>query len=235
MAKAKQRASLISMIAIAAACVAAPALIAVAAPAPQQPAATQTDTLIHAGRLLADPASGRVLTQQTILVRDGKIVSITAGYTTARSGQKVVDLKSSFVLPGLIDSHVHITGEQGPNSRLDSLTSTSADDAITGAGFGMKTLLAGFTTVADLGAETNAIMALRKGIARGTIAGPRIIAAGPAVSVHGGHGDIEVMPHLLGVSRVRPERTCDTAHAGASLCTDYDLTQRRGAPVSWRP
>ena len=75
MAKAKQRASLISMIALTAACIAAPALIAVAAPAPQQPATTQADTLIHAGRVLADPASGRVLTEQSILVRSGRIVS----------------------------------------------------------------------------------------------------------------------------------------------------------------
>lgn len=201
-----------------AACASAGALLATA----QQPAAPQ-ETLIHAGRLLADPASGRVLTQQTILVRDGQIVSIAAGYTSARSGQKVVDLKSSFVMPGLIDSHVHITSEQGPDARLNALISTSADDAIAGAGFGMKTLQAGFTTVADLGAETNAIMALRKGIARGVIAGPRIIAAGPAVSVHGGHGDVNGVPRSL-VDLYRGPGVCsgpdDCARATRELVRD---------------
>ena len=223
MGNAKRRTSLISMIALAAACIAAPALIAVAAPAPQQPAATQADTLIHAGRVLADPASGRVLTEQSILVRNGRIVSISAGYAAPANGATVVDLKTSFVLPGLIDSHVHITGEQGPDSRLNSLISTSADDAITGAGFAMKTLQAGFTTIADLGAETNAIMALRKGIARGVIGGPRIIAAGPAVSVHGGHGDVNGVPRDL-VDLYRGPGVCsgadDCARATRELVRD---------------
>ena len=90
---------------------ATPALLATA-----QQASAEPDTLIYAGKLLADPASGRVLTQQTITVRSGRIVSVAAGYTKAPSGAKVVDLKNAFVLPGLIDSHVHITGEQGPDS-----------------------------------------------------------------------------------------------------------------------
>jgi len=218
MSSKKLRNGLIAAATLAVACAAAPALLATA----QQPA-TEPDTLVYAGKLLADPASGRVLTQQTITVRNGRIVSVAAGYTKAPSGAKVVDLKNAFVLPGLIDSHVHITGEQGPTSRLDGLLSTSADDAITGAGFGMKTLLAGFTTVADLGAETNAIMALRKGIARGTIPGPRIIAAGPAVSVHGGHGDANGIPPSL-VPLYRGPGVCsgpdDCARATRELVRD---------------
>ncbi len=161
----------------------------------QQPAATET--LIHAGRLLADPASGRVLTQQTILVRDGKIVSISGGYANARSGQKVVDLKTSFVLPGLIDSHVHLASEQGPDARLNGFLKTQSDAAIDAAGFAMKTLEAGFTTVADLGGPAESILALRSGIARGAIPGPRILSAAGGVSVHGGHGDANGMPRDL--------------------------------------
>lgn len=158
----------------------------------QQPASQ--DTIIHAGRVLAEPASGQVLTQQTILVRNGRIVSISNGYSRVPSGAKLVDLKNSFVLPGLIDSHVHITSEQGPSARLDEFIKTSADQAIDGAGYAMKTLEAGFTTVADLGADANAILALRNGIAKGIIGGPRIITSAGAISVHGGHGDANGMP-----------------------------------------
>lgn len=175
----------------------------------QQPAAS-TETLIHAGRLLADPASGRVLTQQTILVRDGKIVSITAGYTSPRAGQKAVDLKNSFVLPGLIDSHVHLASEQGPDSRLNGFLKTESDAAIDAAGYAMKTLQAGFTTVADLGGPSESILALRSGIARGVVPGPRIISAAGAVSVHGGHGDANGMPADL-VPHFRGAGVCSGA------------------------
>ena len=185
-----KRIGLVSALALLAACASVPALLATA----QQPTAAASDTYIHAGRLLADPASGRVLTQQTILVRDGKIVSITAGYTSAPRGTKVVDLKSSFVLPGLIDSHVHITSEQGPDARLNQFMMTSSDGAIAGAGYALKTLQAGFTTVADLGADAEAILALRNGVAKGIIPGPRIITSAGAISVHGGHGDANGIP-----------------------------------------
>jgi imidazolonepropionase-like amidohydrolase len=158
----------------------------------QQP--PSQDTIIHAGRVLAEPASGQVLTQQTILVRNGRIVSISNGYSRVPSGAKLVDLKNAFVLPGLIDSHVHITSEQGPSARLDEFIKTSADQAIDGAGYAMTTLEAGFTTVADLGADANAILALRNGIAKGVIGGPRIITSAGAISVHGGHGDANGMP-----------------------------------------
>jgi imidazolonepropionase-like amidohydrolase len=163
---------------------------------------------VQAGRLLADPATGKVETAKTLVLENGKVVRIVDGYV-AEKGGKVVDLKDSFVLPGLIDSHVHLTHEQNPNSRLQNVTS-SADDALVGAGFARKTLMAGFTTVADLGGENQAIFALRDGIKRGDVPGPRIIAAGSAVSIHGGHGDVngysdEVM-HVL-----RPTSVCSGA------------------------
>ncbi|MBO9543959.1 amidohydrolase family protein [Caulobacter sp.] len=164
---------------------------------------------VQAGRLLADPATGKVETAKTLVLENGKVARIVDGYVSEPGG-KVVDLKDSFVLPGLIDSHVHLTGQQGPNSRLDEVTQSSADQAMVGAGYARKTLMAGFTTVADLGAENNAIFALRDGIKRGDVPGPRIIAAGSAVSIHGGHGDVngysdEVM-HVL-----RPTSVCSGA------------------------
>ncbi|WP_421736343.1 amidohydrolase family protein [Caulobacter sp.] len=164
---------------------------------------------VQAGRLLADPATGKVETARTVVIENGKVARIADGYVSEPGG-KVVDLKDSFVLPGLIDSHVHLTGQQGPTSRLDEVTQSSADQAMVGAGFARKTLMAGFTTVADLGAENHAIFALRDGIKRGDVIGPRIIAAGSAVSVHGGHGDVngysEEVMHVL-----RPTSVCSGA------------------------
>lgn len=145
-------------------------------------------TYVQAGRLLADPGSGKVETEQTLVVQGGKILRIEAGYTSA-PGARVIDLHDAFVLPGLIDSHVHLTGEQGPNSQLEEFTKTRSDLALDGAWNGMKTLRAGFTTVADLGAPNESIFALRDAIRTGRIPGPRIIASGAAISVHGGHGD----------------------------------------------
>lgn len=183
-----------------------PALLANA----QQTPAAQPDTLILAGKLLADPASGRVLTQQSILIRNGRIVSITAGYAKPANGAKVVDLKNAFVLPGLIDSHVHLTSETGPDSRLNEFIKTSADQAIDGAGYALTTLEAGFTTVADLGGDAEAVLAMRDGIAHGVIPGPRIIASAGAVSVHGGHGDANGRPRAM-VDVLRPNSVCSGA------------------------
>ena len=164
---------------------------------------------VQAGRLLADPATGKVETAKTVVINGGKVTRIVDGYVSEPGG-KVVDLRDSFVLPGLIDSHVHLTGEQGPSSRLDEVTQSSADQAMIGAGFARKTLMASFTTVADLGAENAAIFALRDGIKRGDVVGPRIIASGSAVSVHGGHGDVngfsEEVMHVL-----RPGSVCSGA------------------------
>ena len=109
--------------------------------------------------------------------------------------------KRQFVLPGLIDSHVHLTGQQNPNARLEEVTLSDADQAMVGARYARRTRMAGFTTVADLGASNQAIFALRNAVRNGDVPGPRIIAAGSSVSIHGGHGDIngyrEDVMHLL--------------------------------------
>lgn len=156
-------------------------------------AAHAQDTYIHAGRLLADPASGRVEAERTIVVRaDGRIAQVAPGYLPAPAGAKLIDLKSRFVLPGLIDSHVHILHEGNPNQRLETVTQSEADSALMGAHYAKKTLDAGFTTVADLGAGEggDAIFALRDAIAAGRIPGPRILAAGSTLTPSGGHADV---------------------------------------------
>ena len=183
--------------------VTAAVLAATSAQAQQAPAvaavsAEQPTTFVQVWRLLADPASGRVLRDKTLVIRGNQVVEIRDGFV---GDGKVVDLRSAFVLPGLIDSHVHLTSQQSPTGRLDNVTESNATQAMIGARYARRTLNAGFTTVADLGASNEAIFALRDAVRRGDVPGPRIIAAGSAVSVHGGHGDIngyrEDVMHLL--------------------------------------
>jgi imidazolonepropionase-like amidohydrolase len=162
------------------------AAITLAAVVPQ--AAADDVTFIHAGQLLADPASGRVLTNQTIVVRDGRVAEIRDGLVDGPG--HIIDLRRKFVLPGLIDSHVHLCHENGPADRMQRVTMTAADWAVQGARFARVTLRAGFTTVANLGDENDAIFALRDGIARGDVPGPRVLAAGHVLSPHGGDGDV---------------------------------------------
>lgn len=170
------------------------------APAPVSP--VEGTTFVHVGRLLADPATGVVQRDKTLVIEGNRIVAVRDGFV---GEGRIVDLRSSFVLPGLIDSHVHLTGEQNPNSRLEGVTESDVDQAFVGARFAQRTLMAGFTTVADLGATNETIFGLRDAVRRGDVAGPRIIASGEAVSVHGGHGDIngyrdDIMHMLSGES-----------------------------------
>ncbi|MBJ7485444.1 amidohydrolase family protein [Brevundimonas sp.] len=181
-------------------------------------------TFVQVGRLLADPATGVVQRDKTLVIAGNRIVEIRDGFV----GQgNVVDLRDDFVLPGLIDSHVHLTSQQNPNGRLEEVTQSNAEQAMVGAGYARKTLMAGFTTVADLGASNEAIFALRDAVRRGDVAGPRIIAAGSSVSIHGGHGDIngfrEDVMHLLS-----PESVC----SGADDCMRaVRLQVRSGADI----
>ena len=211
---------------------AAAAVLALATPsqAQQGPAsqafpANGETTFVQAGRLLADPETGVVLRDKTLVIVGNQITEIRDGFVG--EGTNVVDLRDSFVLPGLIDSHVHLTSQQNPNGRLQAVTRDPADSAMVGAGYARTTLMAGFTTVADLGASNDAIFALRDGIARGDVAGPRIIASGSSVSIHGGHGDVngytDDIMHLLS-----PESVC----SGPEDCMRAVRTQvRSGADI----
>ena len=161
--------------------------VAAQTPAPTSVSPAEGTTFVHVGRLLADPATGTVERDKTLVIEGNRIVEVRDGFV---GEGRVVDLRTSFVLPGLIDSHVHLTGEQNPNSRLDGVTESDVDQAFVGARFARRTLMAGFTTVADLGATNETIFGLRDAVRRGDVPGPRIIASGESVSVHGGHGDI---------------------------------------------
>ncbi|MBL8554737.1 MAG: amidohydrolase family protein [Phenylobacterium sp.] len=202
---------------------AALAAFAVATPAIPQ---SQPTTFVQAGRVLIDPASGKVETQKTLVIQGGKVARIADGYVSEPGG-KVIDLRTAFVLPGLIDSHVHITGQQNPNSRLEEVTQSSAEQALVGARYAKRTLMAGFTTVADLGADDDAIFALRKAIALGDVPGPRIVASGAAISVHGGHGDANGFRWDI-LELLRPNAVC----SGADDCRRAVRQQvQKGADV----
>jgi imidazolonepropionase-like amidohydrolase len=172
------------------------------APAPVSPA--EGTTFVQVGRLLADPATGIVQRDKTLVIEGNRIVEVRDGFV---GEGRIVDLRSSFVLPGLIDSHVHLTSQQNPNARLEEVTQSNSEQAMVGARHARRTLMAGFTTVADVGGSNEAVFALRDAIRRGDVPGPRVLAAGSAVSVHGGHGDIngyrEDVMHVLS-----PESVC---------------------------
>jgi len=144
---------------------------------------------VHAGKLLAIPGEG-YLEARTLVVEDGRIDRVAEGYLEAPDGARVIDLRDAYVLPGLIDSHVHLLSEWSPQARWKTVTQTPSDQALSGAANAGKTLQAGFTAVQDVGGANNAIFALRDAVAAGKVAGPRIRAAGRAVAVTGGHGDI---------------------------------------------
>lgn len=145
-------------------------------------------TLIHAGHVI-DGLSDRVAENRTIVVDAGRIVAIEPGFRAAVDGDRVIDLRDSTVLPGLMDMHVHITSENSRTSELDRFKKNAADVAIDGVVYAQRTLLAGFTTVRDLGSDFNTDIALRNAINAGKVPGPRIFAAGTAIASTGGHGD----------------------------------------------
>jgi imidazolonepropionase-like amidohydrolase len=145
-------------------------------------------TVIHAGWLLAIPGQAPASEQSIIIIGD-RIDRIEAGYVSP-DGAVIIDLSDQYVLPGLIDSHVHLLGELNPNRRLQNVTFSSADWALDGARNARSTLMAGFTSVQDVGGNLEAIVALRDAQRDGDIIGPRMRVSGPSVTPTGGHGDI---------------------------------------------
>lgn len=150
------------------------------------PLAAET-VAIRAGSVLVDAAS-EPSGPATILVTDGKIVSITPGLGSVTADREI-DLKSKTVLPGLIDLHTHLTGDPGGDFWKEAVEPEEWSMVI-GAKNARLTALAGFTTVREAGSGKETAFALRRGTAEGLVPGPRIVAAGPPLSIIGGHGDV---------------------------------------------
>ena len=156
-------------------------------------AGSETVEAIHAGHVI-DPASGKVLADQIIIVRGGKIVAIGApGAVQTPAGAVLIDLSRSTVLPGLIDVHVHLTANP-QDGGANSLTISVPQEAISGVANAKKTLLAGFTTVRNVGAGGFTDVALRNAINKGEVEGPRLQVSGPPLGATGGHADENLLP-----------------------------------------
>ena len=146
------------------------------------------ETVIHAGRLLAVPGGAPKL-RQSIRVAGDKILAIAPGFIDPPDGARLIDLKDRFVLPGLIDCHVHLTAQLGPGQRLAQVEDSDPKVGLDAAHRAALTLRAGFTTVRDLGArKPEVIYALRAAVAEGKVPGPRILCVGAILSPTGGHG-----------------------------------------------
>jgi imidazolonepropionase-like amidohydrolase len=145
--------------------------------------------VIHAGALLARPGEA-ARGPSTIIVRGTRIDAIRDGYVTPPAGARLIDLKREFVLPGLIDAHVHIFNDDDKmRARIEANNRDIEDNLLIGVDNARRTLEAGFTTVRDLGSDVHSITALRDAIISGLIAGPTIVAAGQGISGTGGHAD----------------------------------------------
>jgi len=145
-------------------------------------------TVLHCGRLF-DADTGRMLGESSIVVRGARIVSVQPGAIALPAGANAIELGQATCLPGLIDSHVHLTSQSSPTSYSDQFRWNVADYAIRSTVYAQRTLQAGFTTVRNLGDGNGESIALRNAIEAGVIPGPRIFTAGPAIGSTGGHAD----------------------------------------------
>lgn len=145
----------------------------------------QAATVLHCGQLL-DVKAGRLLADRYIQVENK---TITAVLSEAPAAADVIDLSASTCLPGVMDMHVHLDGELNPRAYLDRFQVGAADLALRAAANAQKTLMAGFTTVRNLGDSANVTIALRNAVNAGLVPGPRVFSAGKSLATTGGHAD----------------------------------------------
>ena len=145
-------------------------------------------TIVHAGRLI-DGKSGEAKTEMSIVVEDGRITKVATGYVAPAAGDKVIRLTEHTVMPGLMDMHTHLQSQHSKDSYTERFFMDQADYALRSTAYARATLMAGFTTVRDLGDNGVNSIALRKAINQGWIPGPRIFTSGKSLATTGGHAD----------------------------------------------
>jgi imidazolonepropionase-like amidohydrolase len=184
------------------------------------PGATDTPQVIvvvHAGRLLDRPGKAP-RGPSTIVIRDGRISEVRDGFVDVPGSQRVVDQRTRFVLPGLIDSHVHLASDTGGQlGQLEDVQLADAEIAFNALVNAHKTLRAGFTTVRNLGDSGGATLALRDAIRAGKVVGPNIVDAGRSISTTSGHMDA-----ALGYR----EDFREALHAHDNLCDGVESCRR---------
>lgn len=147
---------------------------------------TAQNTIIHCGALI-DGASDDIAKKVSVVISEGKISEVSKGFTKPGNDDIVIDLSGYTVLPGLMDMHVHLSGESNPKRYMERFTMDLDDYAFRSIQYAERTLMAGFTTVRDLGGSVNTSM--RDAINKGYIVGPRIFSAGKSLATTGGHAD----------------------------------------------
>jgi imidazolonepropionase-like amidohydrolase len=162
---------------------------------------TSARTLVYCGTLI-DGRADTPKKEMTVVIDGDRITAVQAGYLAPAPDDKVIDLKSATVTPGWIDCHVHLDSQQSPQSYTEGFFLNPGDYALRSAFYARKTLLAGFTSVRNLGDHDYSTLALRKAIAAGWVEGPRIYTAGPAIGTTGSHADAtngysEEVMHLM--------------------------------------
>src|SRR5271166_4917415 len=152
-----------------------------------------SSVVLHAGHVL-DVKTGKLLADQTLVIEDGKIVSIGSASEAKPPANAVrIDLPNATILPGLIDAHTHLTYD--PKFGYEELGVSIARETLIGAKNARRTLEAGFTTVRNVGADGYSDVALRDAINAGDVPGPRMLVSGPALGITGGHCDNNLLPY----------------------------------------
>lgn len=145
-------------------------------------------TLVHAGHVI-DVDAGQVLGPTTIIIEGDRIAAVEKGYSTPGQNDKVIDLKAATVMPGFMDMHTHLSMQISPASYNEGFRMEPADFAFRMTVFARKTLMAGFTTVRDLGDQYKLTVSLRNAVAQGWVDGPRVFTSGKSLATTGGHAD----------------------------------------------
>ncbi len=166
--------------------------------------------VLHAGTLLADANHGPKQ-QQSVLIEGKRIKAVADGFIDPPEGAQLIDLSDAFVLPGLIDCHVHFTAQFGPKYHIEIVEDSAPKVGLKAAHRAALTLAAGFTTVRDVGAigDPEVIFALRDAIAEGKVPGPRVLCVGAIISPTGGHAQLYGYRNDVCACVQSPSGVCD--------------------------